>query len=70
MRRFFTLLFLLTIFVVINQKTFAQAAPIFSENFESSWTTPNTLGTTGWTSNPASPEDQVWHREDYTTGWT
>jgi len=69
MRRFFTLLIFISIFVIGQNKIFAQATPIFSENFESSWTTPNTLGL-GWTSNPTAPEDQVWHREDYTTGWT
>lgn len=69
MRKFFTLLFLSIILFGFKNKIFAQATPIFSENFESSWTTPNTLGL-GWTSNPTTPEDNVWHREDYTTGWT
>ncbi|MEI6061758.1 MAG: hypothetical protein WCR72_13710, partial [Bacteroidota bacterium] len=58
--------FLLLCFVLLSGiYTFGQT--IFTQNFEGAWTLPTTLSP-AW-SGTTTPADNVWHRNDYTTGW-
>ncbi|MFH1936877.1 MAG: hypothetical protein ABIK52_04875, partial [Bacteroidota bacterium] len=53
---------------VVLTMTLCGQTTVFFENFEGAWTLPPTLSP-AW-SGTTTPEDNVWHRNDYTTGWT
>ncbi len=59
---------LLLLSIVLATSLLSYGQVIFTQNFESSWTTPTTLSP-AW-SGTTTPADNVWHRSDYTTGWT
>ncbi|MEI8203170.1 MAG: GEVED domain-containing protein [Bacteroidota bacterium] len=63
MKKLFTLLILLFLWA---GSSWGQV--IFTQNFESAWTTPTTLSP-AW-SGSTTPADNVWHQSSYTTGWS
>src|ERR1051326_4351905 len=62
----------LVLLVLLVLPLAAHAQTIFSEAFDGSWTTPTTLLTGGqpWAFTTSNGDtNNVWHRNDYTTGW-
>src|SRR5665647_2299785 len=59
---FFCMSLLLTGITLFGQ------TPIFTEHFDGAWTLPPTLSP-AWTGT-TTPANNVWHRCNYTTGWT
>ena len=59
---------LLFLLIMIATSYYSTGQTIFTQNFEAVWTIPSTLSP-AW-SGTATPADNQWQRDDYTTGWT